>query len=69
MSEWVGEDGNRHQATFIPDWDGDNTTGVLYPGPNAIPVESVALDYTSWSWLIGSGLEDGPVKGQAARLL
>jgi len=30
-------------------WDGQNVTGTLNPGPDAIQIGSVALDVTNWT--------------------
>jgi hypothetical protein len=46
---WYGTYGTaaqRHDATLIMKWDGQNVTGTLDPGPNASPLKSAVLDIT-----------------------
>jgi hypothetical protein len=30
-------------------WDGKSVTGTINPGPDAVPIASIALDVTSWT--------------------
>jgi hypothetical protein len=46
---WYGDFGTeseRHDLTVVMDWDGREVTGVVHPGPNAIPIKSVVMDIT-----------------------
>ena len=49
---WSGDYGSgaqRTHVTIVMNWDGKNVTGVINPGPDAIPIGSVALDLTTWT--------------------
>ncbi len=49
---WLGDWGpsrtDRNQVTVILDWDGKAITGVINPGPDAIPLTKAALDPKGW---------------------
>ena len=50
---WSGDWGPsataRTQVTFVMNWDGKKVTGIINPGPDAIPLTSVFLDVTNWN--------------------
>ena len=50
---WIGDWGpsadHRNQVTIVMDWDGDNITGVVNPGPGSIEFSSATLDTSDWS--------------------
>ena len=50
---WVGDWGtgatNRNRVVVILEWTGAEITGVVNPGPNAIPIKSASVDPTAWS--------------------
>jgi hypothetical protein len=49
---WSGDYGSgtqRTHVTVVMNWDGRNVTGVINPGPDAIPIGSVALDLVKWT--------------------
>ena len=45
---WYGDfgmsPGQRSDLTVIMKWDGANTTGIVNPGPNAVPIKTARLD-------------------------
>ena len=45
---WYGDfgptPGKRNDLTVIMKWDGANTTGLVNPGPNAVPLKTARLD-------------------------
>jgi hypothetical protein len=49
---WSGDWGpsvtQRNQITVVMDWDGKKVSGLINPGPNAIPLTAVSLDVTNW---------------------
>jgi hypothetical protein len=49
---WVGDWGtgttNRNRVVVILEWTGSEITGVVNPGPNAIPIKSANVDPTAW---------------------
>ena len=49
---WSGDYGTgtqRTHVTVVMNWDGKTVTGIINPGPDAIPIGSVALDLTKWT--------------------
>jgi hypothetical protein len=50
---WSGDWGpnatERTHVTLVMNWDGKDVTGTWNPGPNAVPLTSVALDPTTWT--------------------
>jgi hypothetical protein len=49
---WIGDWGpnpnDRNQITVVMDWDGKQITGVLNPGPGAIPIQKASLEPKGW---------------------
>ena len=49
---WIGDWGpnpnDRNQITVVMDWDGKQITGVLNPGPAAIPIQKASLEPKGW---------------------
>jgi hypothetical protein len=50
---WSGDWGpgaaQRTHITMVMTWDGKNVSGTINPGPDAIPVDTIALDVTKWT--------------------
>jgi len=50
---WSGDWGStatkRTQITLVLNWDGKNVTGLINPGPDAIPITSVFVDVSTWT--------------------
>jgi hypothetical protein len=59
---WAGDWGptatQRTHVTFVLNWDGKNITGTLNPGPNAVPIANVYVDWTNWSVRIEADTKD-----------
>ncbi|PYS11864.1 MAG: hypothetical protein DMG17_21825 [Acidobacteria bacterium] len=59
---WSGDWGpaatQRNHLTIVMNWDGKNVTGMINPGPDAIPLGSVFLNVTNWTIRIGSKRND-----------
>jgi hypothetical protein len=59
---WAGDWGptatQRNHITFVLNWDGKNITGTLNPGPDAVPIASVFVDWTNWSVRIEADSKD-----------
>jgi len=58
---WSGDWGSptqRNQVTFVMNWDGKKVTGVINPGPDAIPIASVIVDVTNWTVRIEADAKD-----------
>jgi hypothetical protein len=47
--DWGASPTQRNQMTFVMNWDGKNVTGIINPGPDAIPISSVYVDVTNWT--------------------
>jgi hypothetical protein len=63
---WSGDWGisptQRTQITVVMNWDGKNVTGVINPGPDAIPIASVYVDVTNWTVRIEADTKDASGK-------
>lgn len=50
---WVGDwglsDGQRNRVVVILEWTGQEITGVINPGPHAVPVTAATVDAAEWS--------------------
>ena len=50
---WTGDWGpsatQRNHVTIVMNWDGSNVTGTINPGPDSVPIASVAVDLTNWT--------------------
>ena len=50
---WSGDWGptpeHRNRVLLVLDWDGNEITGVINPGRNAVPLTSATLDPSDWS--------------------
>jgi hypothetical protein len=47
--DWGPASGARTHLTIVMNWDGKAVTGTINPGPDAVPIASVALDVTTWT--------------------
>lgn len=59
---WSGDSSvtgtERHHLTIVMDWDGDNLTGTINPGPDAIPIKRIYLDVATWTVRIQADTKD-----------
>ena len=50
---WAGEWGPpgaaRTHITMVMNWDGKAVTGLINPGPDAIPLTAVSVDWGTWT--------------------
>jgi hypothetical protein len=50
---WSGDWGStatkRSPITLVLNWDGKTVTGLINPGPDAIPITSVFVDVSTWT--------------------
>jgi hypothetical protein len=56
--DWGASPTQRNQVTFVMNWDGKNVTGIINPGPDAIPLGSVFVDVTNWTVRIEADAKD-----------
>ena len=60
--DWGTSPTQRMQVTVVMNWDGKNVTGIINPGPDAIPIGSVYVDVTNWTVRIEADAKDGSGK-------
>lgn len=50
---WIGDygfpGGPRTHVTVVMNWDGKKVTGMVNPGPDAVPLDDISIDYATWS--------------------
>src|SRR5579863_2466911 len=56
--DWGASPTQRTQVTFVMNWDGKNVTGIINPGPDAIPIASVFVDVAKWTVRIEADTKD-----------
>ena len=60
---WAGDCGaQRTHVTIVMAWDGKAVTGTINPGPDQVPIASVALDVTNWTVRIEADGKDAAGK-------
>jgi hypothetical protein len=63
---WSGDAGTsatqRTPVTIVMNWDGKQVTGLINPGPDAIPISSVYVDYATWTVRIEAETKDASGK-------
>jgi hypothetical protein len=47
--DWGPGAGQRTHITMVMAWDGKTISGTINPGPDATPVDAIALDVTNWT--------------------
>lgn len=47
--EWQAGADRRTRVTVVMNWDGQAVTGIINPGPDAIPLTRVTPDWTRWT--------------------
>jgi hypothetical protein len=48
--DWGGAPGApRTHITMVMNWDGKAVTGLINPGPDAIPLTAVSVDWATWT--------------------
>ena len=47
--DWGAPGGPRTHITVVMNWDGKAVTGLINPGPDAIPLTTVAVDWATWT--------------------
>ena len=60
---WAGDWGptatQRTHLTVVMSWDGKTVAGLINPGPDAVPLTSVSVDWTAWTVRIEADAKDG----------
>jgi hypothetical protein len=62
--DWGASPTQRNQMTFVMSWDGKNVTGIINPGPDAIPIASVYVDVTNWTVRIEADAKGGHISAE-----
>jgi hypothetical protein len=65
LGYWGPNETERHRILLALDWKDRQVVGTINPGPNAIPLDRVDIDYSTWTMTIEA---DMPVaNGKTAR--
>ena len=62
--DWGPSPTQRTQVTFVMNWDGKKVTGIINPGPDAIPLSNVALDVSNWNIRLEADSKDGHISAE-----
>ncbi len=65
--DWGPAASKRTQITVVMNWDGKNVTGLINPGPDAIPIRGVYVDVATWTVRIEAEGKDS--SGKAVPIL
>jgi len=57
--DWGPNAGQRTHLTVVMTWDGKNVTGIINPGPDAIPLTAVSVDWATWTVRIEADTKSG----------
>ena len=67
---WAGDWGpsaaDRTRVTIVMSWDGKTVSGLIDPGPNAVPIGSVFVDWATWTVRLEADGKDS--SGQPVRI-
>jgi hypothetical protein len=59
---WAGDWGpnatDRTHVTMVMTWDGTRVNGLINPGPNAVPLTGVSVDWENWTVRIEADTKD-----------
>lgn len=64
---WSGDwgfPGHRNRVLLLLDWDGNEISGTINPGPNAIAIETAELDPSTWTLTLEAMV---PLQGELTR--
>ena len=67
---WIGfygPDSDQQRMRLFLDWKDREVVGVINPGRNSTPIDSVTIDYDTWTMTIEANLPQA--NGQAARFI
>lgn len=56
--DWGPSAAHRNQVTIIMEWNGKDITGIIDPGPDAIPIKTAVLDSKTWTVRIEADAKD-----------
>jgi hypothetical protein len=56
--EWRRAGGERSRITLVMTWDGKTVSGIINPGPDAIPLTSVNVDWANWTLRLAAERKD-----------
>jgi hypothetical protein len=60
--DWEVGEGQRTHLTLVMSWDGKAVAGLVNPGPEAIPLTRVAVDWATWTLRIDGEQQRGDGK-------
>lgn len=47
--DWGASGSQRTHITMVMNWDGKAVTGLINPGPDALPLTAVSVDWATWT--------------------
>jgi len=56
--DWGANASQRNHLTFVLNWDGDKVTGTMNPGPDAVTLANITVDYATWTVRIEGDSKD-----------
>lgn len=65
--DWGSAEGPRTHLTIVMAWDGKAVTGLINPGPDAIPLTRVRVDWADWTVAIEAETKDATGRPVAIR--
>lgn len=63
--EWTSSASARTHITLVMTWDGKAVTGLINPGPDAIPLSDVSVNWSTWELRLRA---DGTSAGKPVRI-
>ena len=65
--DWGSTNAPRTHLTLVMNWEGDEKIGgVINPGPDAIPIQNIVINFTNWTVRIDAEAKDAA--GKAVRV-
>jgi hypothetical protein len=65
--DWGSTNAPRTHLTLVLNWEGDEKiAGVINPGPDAIPIQNIVINFTNWTVRIDAEAKDAA--GKAVRV-
>jgi hypothetical protein len=65
--DWGPSANHRNHITLMMSWDGKTISGLMNPGPDAVPIKVATLDSTKWTVHIEADAKDS--KGAVVRFI
>ena len=56
---WGTSDAEKHRILLVLDWQNNELSGTINPGPNAVKLDRVSLDVDTWTLKFEAAMPDG----------